>query len=129
MPIVTATASDHAPIATADADSRNGPLVALALLSMAWGAWLGLLRLGWALPILWPDQLILHGPLMIGGFVGARRDVGALWRIGPNAHAARPGSAAHMMKHVAVGWLIAGVFGMDAALAQATAGNPASPTA
>lgn len=48
----------------------RGPLVALALLSMAWGAWLGLLRLGWALPIPWPDQLILHGPLMIGGFVG-----------------------------------------------------------
>jgi len=37
---------------------------------MAYGIWLGLLRLGWILPLPWPDQLILHGPLMVGGFVG-----------------------------------------------------------
>ena len=37
---------------------------------MAWGVWMGLLRLGWALPLPWPDQLILHGPLMVGGFLG-----------------------------------------------------------
>lgn len=37
---------------------------------MVWGAWLGLLRLGWALPLPWPDQLIAHGPLMIGVFGG-----------------------------------------------------------
>jgi hypothetical protein len=37
---------------------------------MTWGIWLGLLRLGWVLPLPWPDQLILHGPLMIGGFLG-----------------------------------------------------------
>lgn len=48
----------------------RAPLVALALLSMIWGVWLGLLRLGWALPLPKPDQLILHGPLMIGGFIG-----------------------------------------------------------
>ena len=46
------------------------PLFAIAVLSMAWGIWLGLLRLGWALPLPWPDQLVLHGPLMIGGFLG-----------------------------------------------------------
>jgi len=46
------------------------PLLASALLSAAWGAWLGLLRIGWALPLPRPDQLILHGPLMVGGFVG-----------------------------------------------------------
>jgi len=40
------------------------------MLSMAYGIWLGLLRLGWILPLPWPDQLILHGPLMIGGFLG-----------------------------------------------------------
>ena len=45
-------------------------LVAAALLSMTYGIWLGLLRVGWILPLPWPDQLILHGPLMIGGFVG-----------------------------------------------------------
>lgn len=40
------------------------------MLSLAYGVWLGLLRLGWALPLPWPDQLILHGPLMVGGFLG-----------------------------------------------------------
>jgi len=46
------------------------PLLAIAILSLAWGIWLGLLRLGWVLPLPWPDQLILHGPLMVGGFLG-----------------------------------------------------------
>jgi hypothetical protein len=46
------------------------PLLLVAMLAMAWGAWLGLLRIGWALPLPWPDQLLLHGPLMIGGFLG-----------------------------------------------------------
>jgi hypothetical protein len=48
----------------------RAPFLAAALLSMAWGVWLGLLRLGWALPLPRPDQLVLHGPLMIGGFLG-----------------------------------------------------------
>lgn len=48
----------------------RAPLVAAALLSLVWGVWLGLLRLGWILPLPRPDQLILHGPLMIGGFLG-----------------------------------------------------------
>lgn len=46
------------------------PFLAAALLSLSYGVWLGLLRIGWALPLPWPDQLILHGPLMIGGFLG-----------------------------------------------------------
>ena len=37
---------------------------------MVWGVWMGLPRLGWAVPLPWPDQLILHGPLMVGGFLG-----------------------------------------------------------
>src|SRR4051812_50149434 len=37
---------------------------------MAAGAWLGLARIGWALPLPWPDQLIAHGPLMVCGFLG-----------------------------------------------------------
>ena len=49
---------------------QRAPLVAAALAAMTWGIWMGLLRLGWALPLPWPDQLILHGPLMIGGFLG-----------------------------------------------------------
>src|SRR5881628_3142678 len=48
----------------------RAPLMVVALLSLTWGVWLGLLRIGWALPLPWPDQLILHGPLMIGGFLG-----------------------------------------------------------
>jgi hypothetical protein len=49
---------------------RRAPLLAIAVLSMVWGVWMGLLRIGWALPLPWPDQLILHGPLMVGGFLG-----------------------------------------------------------
>jgi len=37
---------------------------------MACGAWLGLVRLGWNLPLPWPDQLVAHGPLMVCGFLG-----------------------------------------------------------
>jgi hypothetical protein len=42
----------------------------VGLLSMACGTWLGLVRLGWNLPLPWPDQLIAHGPLMVCGFLG-----------------------------------------------------------
>jgi hypothetical protein len=49
---------------------RRAPLIAAAIASLAYGAWLGLVRIGWILPLPWPDQLILHGPLMIGGFLG-----------------------------------------------------------
>jgi hypothetical protein len=46
------------------------PFLIVALASMFYGVWMGLLRLGWILPLPWPNQLILHGPLMIGGFLG-----------------------------------------------------------
>jgi hypothetical protein len=49
---------------------RRVPLMAVGMLSMACGAWLGLVRLGWRLPLPWPDQLIAHGPLMVCGFLG-----------------------------------------------------------
>jgi hypothetical protein len=48
----------------------RAPLLAVAMFSMVWGIWMGLLRIGWVLPLPRPDQLILHGPLMIGGFIG-----------------------------------------------------------
>ena len=44
--------------------------MAIAIVSMACGTWLGLLRIGWALPLPWPDQLIAHGPIMVSGFLG-----------------------------------------------------------
>jgi hypothetical protein len=49
---------------------RRVPMMGVAMLSMACGAWLGLVRLGWNLPLPWPDQLIAHGPLMVCGFLG-----------------------------------------------------------
>ena len=49
---------------------RHVPLLVIGMLSMACGVWLGLVRLGWNLPLPWPDQLIAHGPLMICGFLG-----------------------------------------------------------
>jgi hypothetical protein len=49
---------------------RRMPLLAVGLLSMACGVWLGLVRLGWNLPLPWQDQLIAHGPLMVCGFLG-----------------------------------------------------------
>jgi hypothetical protein len=50
--------------------ARRVPMLAIALLSMLAGMWLGLVRLGWNLPLPWPDQLIAHGPLMACGFLG-----------------------------------------------------------
>ncbi len=50
--------------------ARRLPLLAIGMLSMACGTWLGLVRLGWNLPLPWPDRLIAHGPLMVCGFLG-----------------------------------------------------------
>ncbi len=49
---------------------RRLPLLAIGLVSMAFGTWLGLVRLGWNLPLPRQDQLIAHGPLMISGCLG-----------------------------------------------------------
>ena len=46
------------------------PLMALALLALLLGLWAGLLRLGWHIPTLTPQLLLLHGPLMVAGFLG-----------------------------------------------------------
>jgi hypothetical protein len=46
------------------------PMLVIGLLPMACGMWLGLVRLGWNLPLPWEDQLIAHGPLMVCGFLG-----------------------------------------------------------
>src|ERR1700674_1623401 len=50
--------------------ARRAPMLFVGLLSMACGMWRGLVRLGWNLPLPWPDQLIAHGPLMVCGFLG-----------------------------------------------------------
>jgi hypothetical protein len=49
---------------------QRAPLLLAGMLSMVFGAWVGLLRLGWNLPFPWQDRLIVHGPLMVCGFLG-----------------------------------------------------------
>jgi hypothetical protein len=49
---------------------RRAPMMAAAMLSMACGAWLGLVRIGWTLPLPWPSEIGAHGPLMVCGFLG-----------------------------------------------------------
>ncbi|HEC23894.1 MAG TPA: hypothetical protein ENI95_13350 [Chloroflexi bacterium] len=46
------------------------PLLAMAVLSLAAGAWLGLIRLGLEIPRLRPASPLSHGPLMVSGFLG-----------------------------------------------------------
>ncbi len=45
-------------------------LVALAGLALLAGLWAGLIRIGWTLPPIEPDLVLLHGPLMLAGFLG-----------------------------------------------------------
>jgi hypothetical protein len=45
-------------------------LAALAVLALLAGLWAGLLRIGWALPLLQPALPPAHGPLMVSGFLG-----------------------------------------------------------
>ena len=45
-------------------------LLPLAMLALLAGMWAGLLRLGWAWPVLIPTLPMMHGPLMVGGFLG-----------------------------------------------------------
>lgn len=46
------------------------PLLALGMISLLLGLWSGLLRLGFDIPAPQPALPGLHGPLMIGGFLG-----------------------------------------------------------
>ena len=41
------------------------------MMALAAGLWAGLARLGWVIPALAPHHPTAHGPLMIGGFLGA----------------------------------------------------------
>lgn len=46
------------------------PFLFLAILALLSALWAGLMRLGWGLPALTPSLALLHGPLMISGFLG-----------------------------------------------------------
>lgn len=45
-------------------------LMVLAVSALLFGMWAGLIRLGWVLPVLQPPLPMLHGPLMVCGFLG-----------------------------------------------------------
>ncbi len=47
------------------------PLLAAGILTLAYGVFVGLARLGLTLPLPQPTHLLLHGPLMVCGFLGA----------------------------------------------------------
>ncbi len=46
------------------------PFLFFAILALLAALWAGLMRLGWQLPALTPSLAMLHGPLMISGFLG-----------------------------------------------------------
>ncbi len=46
------------------------PIMALGMLALLAAMWAGLLRMGWAWPLLQPALPMAHGPLMISGFLG-----------------------------------------------------------
>lgn len=46
------------------------PFLMLAILGLLAGLWAGLMRLGWQLLALTPSLAMLHGPLMVSGFLG-----------------------------------------------------------
>lgn len=50
--------------------SLRAGLMLLALSALLFGMWAGLIRLGWVLPALQPPLPMLHGPLMVCGFLG-----------------------------------------------------------
>jgi hypothetical protein len=50
--------------------SLRAGLMLLALSALLCGMWAGLIRLGWVLPALQPPLPMLHGPLMVCGFLG-----------------------------------------------------------
>jgi hypothetical protein len=65
---------------------RHGaPFIMLGLLALLTALWGGLVRLGWALPLLHPLLPAVHGPLMVCGFLGTLIGVeraialGAVW--------------------------------------------------
>ncbi len=45
-------------------------LLPFAMLALVAGLWAGLLRLGWVWPVLSSTLPMMHGPLMVGGFLG-----------------------------------------------------------
>ncbi len=46
------------------------PLLVLGMVALAAGLWSGLARLGWNVAVPRPDWVMLHGPLMVSGFLG-----------------------------------------------------------
>lgn len=71
------------------------PMLILGFVSLLLGLLAGEVRAGWGLPLPRPDLILLHGPLMVSGFlgtlIGLERAVAVAWRqlyLGPAASAA-----------------------------------------
>lgn len=73
---------------------HRAPLLAAGFLAMASGAWLGLVRLGWNLPLPRADQLGAHGPLMVCGFLGTLISLERAVALGSSWGYAAPASTA-----------------------------------
>ncbi len=72
------------------AELRRLPLIAAAVLSLAYGLSVGLVRIGWNLPVPHPDQLGVHGPAMVAGFLGTLICLERAVAIGPSWAFAAP---------------------------------------
>ena len=46
------------------------PLLAMGMIALITGIWIGLQRIGWSLPVMDINWVLIHGPLMICGFLG-----------------------------------------------------------
>jgi len=46
------------------------PLLAMGMIALITGIWIGLQRIGWSLPVMDINWILIHGPLMICGFLG-----------------------------------------------------------
>jgi len=46
------------------------PLLAMGMIALITGIWIGVQRIGWSLPVLDVNWVFIHGPLMICGFLG-----------------------------------------------------------
>lgn len=70
------------------------PLLVLGMVALVYGVSVGLVRLGWALPVPHPSHLEVHGPAMVAGFLGTvialerAVAIGRAWGYGAPATAA-----------------------------------------
>ena len=62
--MTTTQAREHSP------SRLRFPALGLAMLALLGAGWYGFVRLGWQIAIPRPQMLVVHGPLMVSGFLG-----------------------------------------------------------